>query len=77
MKTTIKVGNLELTIQEAGELYRELHRLFGQQQAAPMPVYPIYPKPWPNYPAPYIGDPIPTPNYPFERPYVVYCVGTA
>lgn len=43
MKPMIKVGNLELTMNEAKELYQELHRLFGQQQISPIPVYPIYP----------------------------------
>ena len=67
-----KEGTIKLTIDEAKELYRQLHELFGEKvihvPSAPIvidrfPTWPVYP-PVPIYPRdPYIGDP-PFPTWP-------------
>ena len=67
-----KDGTSRLTIDEAKELYRQLHELFGEKvihvPSAPIvidrfPTWPVYP-PSPIYTRePYIGDP-PFPQWP-------------
>lgn len=68
-KVTLKIGNkaIELTLDEARELWQELNQMFNSTPIVPYPVYPTWP-PWYGYP-PVItydtnttGTPIPAPD---------------
>lgn len=68
MKITIELKSgkkLELTEDEI----QELMRMFGTQQVAPMPIYPIYPQP--SWPVPFT---VPDPYW--TRPYITTCGNT-
>lgn len=61
--------NIELSIEDAKQLYQNLHELFGTSSVPQYPIYPIYPNFSPSIPS----YPI-YPNFsPLIPSYPVYC----